>query len=837
MSNQFTEDDRNEDIAQKLNQVAEQTRANSQFAAELEEKLMRVRQPKVSWLDNRFGRLSPTVRWVAALVLLGVVLSWSIRSLVLAPQPAVENTPGSPAIATPTPGAISAEPTAASMQQEGYDWRGGKLFLSAPLPESPAEANVYLLQPDQPGTVEDALALAQRFGIQGDVYEAPGDLPNTIRYMISDGKQRLYVRSNNYFTYYADYNARTLLLGARDLSEEDAGAAIDSFLKSQGFDFEYRVENGSGIPGIYDVVPLMPDGHAIRFDYDMPARLQMTIGGDGQVISVDSNQVSYELVGAYSTRSAEEAFQLVLGNEEVIQNGVLESSRSGGVLNESYWERSYPDDQTVTIYGRVTSFPSVDPGKPPFVALENHTVTGNAPPASGDQLIAATGQFHAENGIRTFNVESWQLANAEETSVMGTLQREGDQIVLLSDMGERYVIADAPADVPLNTVPPDEQLMVSGFLADGELVWTTIQYFPAGSNYGGGGGGGTGFYKLNLSGTPVPFPSPTTQPEGQAPAEYTVKEGDTLSLIAGQYGVTVDELLQYNGMTDPAIFVGQRLVIPGAQTGSPLVGKQLEKQRGNLIINIYQGADGTTRPEFLFTTQIEDMYLYATLEDVSLEEFLPYHNRPLDIWGTIKSADEYGTAVITVDKYEAPYPGLEFQLIQGTQQNSEIDGNPVVLFNAEDGTTYLQMTRDNGLDSSIVGEIGDLVMAETLIVPEEAFGGYPVMRIFSMGMATNPKNGEPADMEITADKPQVIDASLDPQTYTPPDSTIEVVELVYYVPDPRYAAPGASVGPRYIQPAWRFAGHRSNGDVFEILVQALKQDYLLPELETYIPPG
>jgi LysM repeat protein len=839
MNDPFTNHDHEDEVAERLSRVAEHTNASSQFAANLEEKLRDMHQPKRSWLGVTFRRISPTVRWAAVMVLLGLVLSWSIRSLVPPPQPAAENTPGLPAVTTPTPQATAPGPTAAPTESGGYDWRGGKLFLSEPLPASPAEANVYLLQPDQPATVEEARALAQRFGVEGEIYEAPGDLPDTTRYMITDGRQRLYVRSENYFTYYAEYNPNTFLLAAKDLSDEDAYAAIDSFLKSRGFDFEYQVENESGLPGVYDVLPLTPDAHTIRFDHNMPARLQFTLGSGGQVISLDSSQIDYESVGAYGIRSAEEAFQLLLGNAETTQNGVLESSRSGGVLNESYWERSYPDGQTVTIYGRITSFPSVEPGKPPFVAIDQHTVTGNTPPASDDQIIAATGQFHTEDGIRTFQVESWQPADAQETAVMGTLQREGDQTILISDMGEKYVIADAPAEVPLNTVPPDEQLMISGFLVNGDLVWRAIQYFPAGSNFGGGGGGGTGFYKLNLSGTPVPFPTPTMQPEtGQGNREYVVQEGDTCGNIASGFGVSIQNLIDANQLSaECLIMVGQTLTIPGAEAQSPLVGRQLEKQRGMLSINIYRGQDGISRPEFTYLTQLGDTYLYATLENVTLDEMLPYQNRPVDIWGTVKSADAYGTAVITVDRIEDPYPGLQFQIIRGTQQHSEVNGNPVVLFTAEDGKAYVQMTRDGGLDTSIVGEVGDLATAEVLILPDETFGGYPVMRFFRIDLGAASGNGEPADMQISADKPQVMDASLDPQTYTPPDTTIETVEFVYYLPDPRYAIPDATATPQYLQPAWRFAGHRSNGDVFEILVQALQQDYLLPELQTYTPPG
>src|SRR5574339_650096 len=420
MNDPFAERDRDDDIAQKLTQIAGQTHASGQFAAELEARLRSARKAKPGWV-LAFQQVSPVLRWAALMIALVLVLSLSIKTLIRVPQPAANGTPGLPDVMTPTPQVPDAAPTAATTGEEGYDWRGSKLFLAEPLPESPSEANVYLLQPDQPATPEEARALAQRFGIEGDVYEAPGELPNTAGYMVSDGRQRLYVRSKNYFTYYAEYSTNTVLLGARDLSDEEAQVAIDSFLKSHGFEFDYQIQKEDSVPGQYYVIRLTPDGRAIRFDYNMPSRLGITLGSDRQVIYLDSSQIDYEVVGVYGIRSAEEAFQQVLGNAEVIQNGVVESGRSGGVWNESYWERSYPDDQTVTIYGRVTIFDSLDPSRPPFVAINSYTATGNTPPASNDQLIEATGQFHTRNGIRTFHVESWKLTEATETAVMGTL--------------------------------------------------------------------------------------------------------------------------------------------------------------------------------------------------------------------------------------------------------------------------------------------------------------------------------------------------------------------------------------------------------------------------------
>jgi nucleoid-associated protein YgaU len=58
--------------------------------------------------------------------------------------------------------------------------------------------------------------------------------------------------------------------------------------------------------------------------------------------------------------------------------------------------------------------------------------------------------------------------------------------------------------------------------------------------------------------TPVPSPSPTV---------YTVKAGDTLSRIAGKYGVTVDAIVKANPqIKDPnKLGLGDQLVIPPAE--------------------------------------------------------------------------------------------------------------------------------------------------------------------------------------------------------------------------------------------------------------------------------
>ncbi|MGZ9221055.1 MAG: LysM peptidoglycan-binding domain-containing protein, partial [Anaerolineales bacterium] len=382
-------------------------------------------------------------------------------------------------------------------------------------------------------------------------------------------------------------------------------------------------------------------------------------------------------------------------------------------------------------------------------------------------------------------------------------------------------------------------LAVYGFLSEGKLNWNSIQYYPAGSGGGGGGGNGTGFYELNLSGTPVLFPSPTLQPEStQGNIEYIVKEGDTLFAIAEAYGITPEKIFQANGLSDGSILqVGMTLIIPGAQSQDPLIGKRFENQRGIFVVNIYRKSDGTQRKEYAFITSEENAYDSLVLEGDNLQELEKYHNRPVNIWAIIEKADDFGNLTAKVDRYEIPFPDLQIQILLGTQKTEIVADQPVELFTTEDGKTYVELDPSGGISNSILGTEGNAVIHEALAIPDETYGGYPTLHIFSSSVAENPKNGQATELTITADQPNILDESPDDGNYAPPALTIESVELVYYVPDPLYGTPDPNAGPQYLQPAWRFYGHYSDGSEVKFLVQALKQEFLLPELAPYTGPG
>jgi LysM repeat protein len=479
------------------------------------------------------------------------------------------------------------------------------------------------------------------------------------------------------------------------------------------------------------------------------------------------------------------------------------------------------------------------------VSIGQWVVTGNI--AGLEQVdrttyVEATGQFRTEAGIRRFNVDSWKITAVTETYLSGSLHQDGEQTSLTADDGSgEYVIADAPADLPLNTPIADAYLAVQGFMRDGKLEWQTINYFPTGSGSGGGGGGGTGFYQLNLSGTPVPFPAPTAGIDiAQGTGDYTVREGDTLGSIASSFGISIDALMQANNLSDPMIYLDQKLVIPGleSQAQDPNIGRRFENLRGLFMETIYNGLDGGQRIEYSFIASTEDESFSFILVGEGLETLEPYHNRPVDISGVIEQVDQYGGMTFRVENFSVPFPDLKIELLEGTQQNTTVNGQRITLFTTTAGQQYVLLYPYGGLDDTTVAPNPPVMILEALAIPDETFEGYPALRTFSSTFA-DPPSGAPAEVTVTADQPYIVEEAPGMENYVPPSATIERVELVYYIPDPLYGNtdPANSTDARYIQPAWRFYGHYNNGNEFEFLVQALKQEFLLPELAPYRAPG
>ncbi len=815
--------------AQALEEAASRIVPDPAFTSGLEHRLA-ASYPAMEVRSMPFARkLVPALLIVLATAALIVVVEWMIRSLAPQPVPALRGTPVPSGVAplelTPT-----SQPTPVK-SSTSYDWRGVSLSVAAALPDAPDQTDIYLGQPDAHATLEDAAALAQRFGIQGAVYETRGELPGTTDYVVTDGKQSLRVRSSGYLEYVADVAQAYNYFAA--VQEPNADQRIGAFLESHGYAFPHMIE-WSELRGGYNIAPLAGDGTPLRYEFYGQPMMFVSLAPDGSVLRLQTNllNMSAAPAGRVGIISAEQALQRLLDANRT--TGVIESMHSA-IQPMHQWNRSYPLEQTLTFYGYVTSLRAADPAQPPFIQLDGFPATGETrglDQFSDSTYVAATGHFVQQNDALWFSIDSWKMPETQENSFVGLLRSENGQLLLTTQDGQQLSLPDAPADLPL----PFENAFVVGTTIGDRLEWKLIDNRMAstGGGGGGGGGGGSGFWKLNLSGTPVPFP--TQAPAAvQVPggAQYTVQAGDTLGSIAAANNVTVDSLLQANNLGDGnALMVGQALVIPAQIT------QKVEALRGSLNITITRQPGGSTLTAYGFlplTTGTSGGYML--LEGTGLEALQAYNSRPVDIWGILRAPSDGSIPTLQVERFEIPFPDLKVEALRGKQQVTQIDGNPATLFTSDDGQTYIQLVQDGTTGSSLIGSEGAEVLLEAVAIPGESFAGHPTLRVFGGMLAVDPKSGLHVSMPITMDQPMVVESTVVRPLAAPVSATIETIRLEHFLSDPRYAASQPANQPLYFQPVWRFSGHYDNGDSFEVLIQATREEFLLPELEPALQPG
>lgn len=736
--------------------------------------------------------------------------------------------------AEPTAGVII-DPNATSTGETtgGYDFRGGKLFLTAPLPESPASANIYTYIDDQPATIEEAQALANQFGVQGGVYTTTfPQYPDKTGYVISDGKQMLTVYTKNYFVYTPDILVTDR--GYYGVNNDNAEVVISDFFRQKGLTFPFSISK-SPAEGSYHFTQLSPDGFPMQYDIYTIQSSNATLDKNGEVAYLTANMPSYEQesLGSYGIISAEDALNAILDPNTTI--GMTESGSGGGEgAIPQQWHREYPDNETVSISGTITKYDSAISGQPPMIFVGSFATIGNTSELQALDnfaFVQVTGQFIVDNGIRKFNVETTNT-NAIQVYVSGTLRQEGDQIILTSDDGlSEYILLNPPTDLPLNTTIGESYLGISGTLVDNTLDWSNIQYIEDASLMGGGGGGGgLGLYPLNLSGTPAVFPTPIPAEEQYTAAEvasflsYIVEEGDTLESIAAKFNVSVEDLMRVNYISDMNVIEKDWMIkIPGVPGPTQLAGEE-----GIVTVSKFEKPDGKVRYQYVFLSSQSYNGIYYELQGEDLEPLQDLNNRPVKIWGDIRYS-ETGTVYLDVIQYEEVYPGLQFQILQGKETLTQMNGKSVALFTTN-GNTYVMLSEVGAYqDISYKGDFPDEINIEALIIPGETYEGMPALRLFSMAPAKDPNTGQPIELKPFAG---TVQSSPDPfgnsDTYVQPDFIVDSIQLEYYVPDPKMLYDVPTTDTQYIQPVWHFSGHYTNGTIADILVQALKQEYLRP---------
>ena len=221
-----------------------------------------------------------------------------------------------------------------------------------------------------------------------------------------------------------------------------------------------------------------------------------------------------------------------------------------------------------------------------------------------------------ENGNLVFHLERWESSPIVDEYYEGTIQRVDGQGQLVT--GDRVMILpDLPEDIP-----DGYPVFVTGLLQDGQpatLNWFHItggnypnSYYTSQSCGGGGGGGGGGAENVNFG--------------------------------AGSFAL-------------PNL---DQLPTPTPVSAAVNVGEIISGTTGHIYVTIHLYADGSSIPEINILTDPTDEAPfggYYRLEGAAAAGLEQYQSLPVRIWGQV-SGDFEGTPIITVERYEAQFPGL-----------------------------------------------------------------------------------------------------------------------------------------------------------------------------------
>jgi hypothetical protein len=373
------------------------------------------------------------------------------------------------------------------------------------------------------------------------------------------------------------------------------------------------------------------------------------------------------------------------------------------------------------------------------------------------------------------------------------------------------------------------------------------------------------------------------QPASPRPITHTIRAGETLQGLAWQYGVAAEAILRANDLTGPErLQVGQVLVIPapsetmeettsggdvtlarpvptptappGGRTGTsgggyspppalptpPLEpGQRVEGLEGQLSATIYESADGESRTLRQNSGQALQVTLAemplgpepgweVRLSGLELADVEPYNRLRVRVWG--RYVVEGDQPVIQVERCENAYPDQRVQAWLGTVEIATVEGREVALFQSRQGERYVLASslRHPDLDWYRQAMGSHQVLQEGVVRPE-TFGGYPVVEELSSrwGGDIDRMTGLENHQRAAGAPVQVVRPEEPP---LPGKAFVEQVELIYYaVPIADIAYPGGlSPDPslRVVQPVWRFAGHTEDGAIFEVLAQAVRDEYL-----------
>jgi hypothetical protein len=656
------------------------------------------------------------------------------------------------------------------------------------LPAAPDRVVVYQQLQSEPITVDLARQAAASLGVNGEVVEYMGEGGGTIYEVHGGGSVVRFLGYTDQFMYEVIPSA-ALNNSTQSLSFEQQVVIAEDFLRQKGLlEGDYHVEPIQSDPGVVRFVQQL-DEREVRYgvgENRMGSTLQwieVSLNADGAVATVAYNAHNFQQVGKFPVLSAQEAWDRFSASPTGNYAMYAVVAAEQPVTYQS-WTRDYPAG-LVHIYDYVVSLQSAEGGAP-VIQFSRFPVTGNVQGMEAGKFLHAWGQIILdEQGRKTFQVEGWEFSTLADNYLSGKIQRSGDSATMQTDDGQWLALPDLPADVP-----EGEPVNVRGVILNGSLDWSFIDtgeipgYYGYSLSCGGGGGGGSQTPEANFGGISL------------------------ARLVLGGLGpVPTQPVLPYQS------------------------GDTLDGQIGNVWVTLNKYADRTETDAAMWVEGSDGVTYVAHLSGAGLSGIEQYNAMPIKVWGHVDSVDS-SEMYFTVDRFEEAYPGLRIQAWIGKEEAVTLEGKDALLFTTLDGQQYVLKNSIGYGDQVRIGQPGDTVIREGLLIPGLIFGGYPVIQEMAGQMASG--QTDLSGYTIMSSQPSVYDHTQE-QPYVAPESviqgqvSIEQIELVYLA----YSLAGcpvdaATYNPEmmYVQPVWRFRGQFEDGRRFEVLLQALTDSNL-----------
>jgi len=757
-----------EKIAQRLSHVAEQTHANAQFAAQLEERLRNTRQPKMSRFVVAFKRVGPALGWVALMILLGVSLNWSIKTVLPGPQPGGISTPnGFVCPVTQPNGSLppGTQPSETTNDPNLFGsgelwtilWPNGKVYMLTS--NQRADGLFETGWPWYRGVDGQLTIEGHRLDAQAGplLYELPEDFNNfqgsTLIFPTTGCWEITGRVGNTSLTFVTEVLFDTAASTPTVITTPNIAANRTATPIVEGGSYDWRGTKlylatslptspseasvfaiRPELPATIDSVQLLADqfgmqGEIFESKLEPGAVSAFSVVDGHQRLNVRSDRY-FEYIPDYTKLDPDSQFAINNPNAEAIIDAFLRSH------NFSFPYRVEPSELYQGFYAQ-----AITPDGSP-IHHEFFTQNGMLFRLNETKVVSVSGSFLWIDEAGTYEIKSAQEAF--------------EQVLASTDFNGMIEGTHASTKRPQvwkRDYPLNQTVTLYGWLhtmqsVNGQEMLVSIDGFPARGNFVDAEKLG----KITLV---------------KATGQFTLENENKVFNVASWEVYKKDD----HGYSGKDAFPGT-----------------LQKQ-GEEVIFVYE--EGIVlMPDIPsdIPLPLENAYVYGViLGDVFEWEGIENHENSQDGGGG-GSSNGMGFYKLNLSGSPVPFP---------TPSSQPEANQSITEYVVQENDTLASIALQSGIS------VEELKQANNIVDNTVYLG----QKLFIPGQKT--------------DNPQ---------------ATIESVELVYYTSNPRYL-PDPDTAEQYVQPAWRFHGHYSNGNEFEILIQALRQEYLLPALAPFTRPG